>query len=385
MNVFLYTALFLLSFALQAQSFKVVGNVSSHLQPIEISSIAANKLTHLHYNYARVVNNQLVLSLQDSINLIQLQSLKKDHPDLKLLLSIGGENGSIGFSKASSDDGSRVQFASSTIQLIKKYKLDGIELHWVMTPLGKFENKYDPTDHYNYALLIEELRVALDEQSIREGKKKKDFYILSVAGSNKRQYLLYSKLKHVIDQIDYITLQTYAYKVQILNGGGVSPRLISGHHTNLYGSRSDAWPRRSVDLTVQEYIQHGIPAEKIVLGAACYGKGWIGVTDEENGLCQMTDGILKEDLSYKNIASTFLHDKGYKRFWDKTAKAAYLYNKEKSVFISYENKKSIRKKTKYIRKNKLAGAVIDQCQQDDRGKLTHAVSKGLRKIRLPFL
>jgi len=387
MKTLIITFFLLSSLTSFSQRFKIVANLSGEGDAIKVESIDPNKMTHLIYTHATISNGKVasdVSRTNDATNLKNLQTLKAINPDLKILISIGGNKFSGGYAEATGTDDNRELFITSILVFIEKYQLDGVELNWVMVPTGKFENKYNAADHYNYALLIEDLRVALDDKSRMKGKRSKDFYTLCVGGSNKRQYLMNSKFKFVIDDIDFINMQTYDYNVEILSGGGVSKAPISGHQGNLFGSRSDAWPRRSVDQTITEYKTFGLPLDKLVLGIAFHGRGWVNVHGEGNGLCQMTDGPLMEDFSFRNLQKNYLHQKDFKHYWDKHAKASYLYNKESAVFISYEDKHSIRKKTSYIRKHKLAGAHINDLQEDHKTQLASTVKRGLRWIRLPF-
>jgi chitinase len=382
-----FTFLLVAVCTVNAQRFKIVANVSGDAGLVDASSINPHKVTHLIYTYAVIVNGKVSLDTSkpnDAQNLESLCALRLVNPDLKVMISIGGEQSSADYIEATKTDEARELFIISVMSFVKKYKLDGVELFWLLNPTGKYENKFSTTDHYNYALLIEELRVAFDEQSRLDRKQRSDFYVLSVAGSNRRQYLLNSKFKYVIDDIDFINVQNINYRVEILNAGGVSGSSVTVHHTNLYSSRLDSWQRRSSDQTIEDYKLHGIPMHKLVLSISFHGKGFVNAENENHGLYQMSDGFLNDDLSYKNIRASYLHKHDYKTYWDKYAKAPYIYGKEKGIFISYDNKRSIRKKTQYIRKHKLGGAVISSCEEDYEGLLSAAVRRGLRRLRLPF-
>ena len=205
-----------------------------------------------------------------------------------------------------------------------------------------------------------------------------------MSGSSKRQYLFRSKLNVAHQYLDYITLQTFNYKVEILNAGGISGTLVTCHHSNLYPSRMDSWMRLSVDKTIREYIDHNIPSRKLVMGIPFFGKGWSNAYEDYNGLYQWAESKLEVDLSYKNISTHYIDQVDYQKIWDKQAKARYLYNKKNGVFISYDDKKTIRKKTLYIRRHKLGGAICGDYRQDD-GTLITPLKNGLRYIRWPFV
>ena len=63
------------------------------------------------------------------------------------------------------------------------------------------------------------------------------------------------------------------------------------------------------------------------------------------------------------------------RYWDATAKAPYLYNADKRIFVSYEDPESLALKCDYILKNKLAGIMFWEYSGDPKGELLKTVDK----------
>lgn len=375
--------IFFSSVAFGQRHYKVIAYISGD-SLIVPETIDVKKITHVHYTFASVSKGTIVPGINDSINLLQLNSLKGIRPKLKVLIAVGGENGSGGFSEAVASDSSRMKFAESILFYLKQHHLDGVEMHWELKPRGMFGNAFNSRDQENLVLLLQVLREKLDAQSKAEGRKKKNRYLLSMTGSSKRQYLFRSKLNVAHQYLDYITLQTFDYKVQILNAGGISGTLVSSHQSNLYPSRYDSWFRFSVDKTVKEYINHNIPSRKLVMGFAFYGQGWNNTYEDYNGLYQWAESKITDDLSYKNIVTQYVGQPDYQKLWDKQAKARYLYNKKNGVFISYDDKKAIRKKTLYIRRHRLGGAVFGDYRQDN-GTLLKPMKNGLLYLRLPFI
>jgi chitinase len=45
-------------------------------------------------------------------------------------------------------------------------------------------------------------------------------------------------------------------------------------------------------------------------------------------------------------------------YWDEVAKAPYLYNPAKKLFFTYDDKRSLELKTKYVIDNKLGGIMF---------------------------
>ena len=384
MKIILTTLLVFSSLALQAQRFKVGAYLSGD-SLVVAERISAKKITHLHYTFACVEKGEVVTGTNDSINLSKLTALKSINPKLKVLIAIGGAKGSAGFSEAVRSDSSREKLALSMISYVKKHALDGIEIHWTQKARGMFGNAFNAKDQHNLVLLLQTLREKLNQQSKLDGREKKKRYILCMSGSSQRQYLFRSELNVAHQYLDYINLQTFDYKVEILNAAGVSSTQVTGHHSNLFPSRSDSWMRLCVNRTVQEYITHTIPSRKLVMGIAFYGQGWSNAYEDVNGLYQWAESKLTDDLSYKNIVAKYLTQPDGIQYWDKQAKVPYLYNQKTGTFISYDNKKSIRKKTRYVHRHRMGGAFCVDYRQDDHNTLLKPMRRGLRRIRLPFI
>ena len=107
---------------------KIVGYVSGWSDP-DIENIHAEKLTHINYAFANVINNRPVLQRgYDASNLSRLNALKARNPDLKILVSVGGWTWSRYFSDAALTPASRLEFAESVTGMIREHELDGIDL-----------------------------------------------------------------------------------------------------------------------------------------------------------------------------------------------------------------------------------------------------------------
>ena len=384
MRCTVFLSLIFSSFFVQAQRhYKVIAYISGD-SLINAEQIQVKKITHVHYTYIFHEKGELVSRPKDSLNFIQLKKLQEIQPKLKVLMTVGGPINSSEFSRTLSSDSSREIFASSILAYIKKHALDGVEIHWEIKPRGMFGNAFNPKDQENLVLLLKVLREKLDAQSLADGRKKKNAYLLCLTGSSKRQYLFHSKLNVAHQYLDYITLHTFDYKVQILNISGISGLVVSGHQSNLYPSLVDSWMGLCVDKTVSEYINHNIPSRKLVMGISFSGQGWNNAYEAHNGLYQWAETKMTEDLSYRNIILRYEGQADYQKLWDNHAKAHYLYNKKNGVFISYDDKKSIRKKTLYIRRHRMGGLAFGDYRQDN-GTLLNPIKNGMRYIRLPFI
>ena len=57
-------------------------------------------------------------------------------------------------------------------------------------------------------------------------------------------------------------------------------------------------------------------------------------------------------------------DSGYVYHWDETAMAPYLYNPDRKIFFTYDDKRSVELKTRYVIDKKLGGIMFWQLAND---------------------
>jgi chitinase len=75
--------------------------------------------------------------------------------------------------------------------------------------------------------------------------------------------------------------------------------------------------------------------------------------------------FLRDSLTNKN---------GYERHWDKKARAPYLFNPEKKIFITYDDEKSVKEKCKYVQRHHLAGAMFWEYNSDKKEYLLKVIA-----------
>jgi chitinase len=374
--VILFSITFLTFNDAQAQKKKkhvVIGYVGGYNgRPINVDQIDAKKLTHINYAFVDCQDSMTVLGniKTDTINFRLLNSLKKINPDLKILISIGGWTWSKHFSDAVLTPTSRVLFAKTGTDIIRRYNLDGIDIDWEYPGQRGDNNTFRPEDKQNFTLMFIEIRKELDKLSAETGKK----YLLTAALNSSKNFIDHTEMGEVGKILDYANLMTY-------DMGG--PGGTVGHHTNLYGYGTKG--ASSADKGIQDFIALGVPAEKLVIGVAFYGKGVLASTTVNNGLGEKRAPAPPPGTPAPRIPAggyTFLKDsiinkKGYIRFWDKEAKAPYLFNAENKHFITYDDEESVKLKSKYVKKNKLAGAFFWQYSSDLKGYLLTVLDENL--------
>ncbi len=326
------------------------------------TNVPATSLTHINYAYALIRDGVPYLpGSEDEKNLYYLTSLTSKNPGLKILLSVGGWSGSKEFSDVALTDSSRRLFASRLAVLVSTYNLDGVDIDWEYPGQEGAGNVYRPADKYNFSLLLEAIRIALDRMSFlsRDGKP----YILSVAAGADRAWLDHVIMQDLVLLVDYINVMTYGYH------GDWEDR--TGHHTNLYVSSCEP-QGNSVNRTVKMFREAGLPPQKMVIGGALYGYWWLGVQDKKDGLCQKSSGE-RGVIAYYTIIDSLMEQGGSKILWDKKAHAPWLWNEEKRMFVTFDDPRSLADKARYVRERRLGGIMLRELSGDRDGELVNAV------------
>lgn len=322
------------------------------------------KLTHIIYSFTKVIDNQMKFAdTLEHENLKLLVAQKQNYPRLKVMIACGGWGGSGGFSDMALSPETRKQFVTSAIAFLEKYQLDGLDLDWEYPGLPGIGNTHRDEDKENFTALVQELRKAMDES----GKK----YLLTFASAGWEKYYNYIELDKVMPYVDYMNVMTYD------NVGGHDP--FTAHHTNLgYVNLEDlnGTPAKSIidtmatpasplsaEAIIDFCIKQGVNPKQIVIGAAFYGRGWVGVDPENNGLYQTTKGAWS-GASFSDLQDRYINKNGFVRHWDSVAKAPYLYNQSDSIFITYDDQESVKLKTHYAREKNLGGIMFWQLPSD---------------------
>jgi chitinase len=356
------------SSAQNKSKFIVNGYVGGYRGLVNVEDIDAKKLTHINYAFVNVKDSAAFLTnlKTDSTNFRKLNELKKINPDLKILISIGGWSWSENFSDAVLTPSSRKLFAKSSVDIIKEFNLDGVDIDWEYPAMkGEEGNIYRPEDKQNFTLMFKEIRAELNKLEAEKGRK----YLLTTAVGGSKSFVNNTEMAQVAEILDYILIMTYDY-------GGKSVN----HHTNLFPSKG-LEGGSSVHQSVLHFMEAGVPANKIGIGAAFYGKSREAETTIKNGLNQVqvpqSKALIGQGGGFAKLKNEFINKNGYQRHWDRHAKAPYLFNPTSKVFITYDDERSIKLKTKYIKKNKLAGIFFWEYFNDPDENLLNVIDKSL--------
>ena len=351
----------------KAKQQKIIGGyISAGGRPLVAGSVAADKMTRINYAFFHLKGNEIVEgSARDAENLAVLTGLKKDHPGLAVLISVGGGSGSGGFSDMALTKEGRTAFVDSAVALVEKYNLDGLDVDWEYPGYTHHNDKVRPVeDKPDYTLLLKELRLRFNVEQKKLGRH----LITSSATGWSTEWLDHTEMREASKWLDTVNLMCYDYyRVDDHN---------TGHDAPLYTNPAD--PKAfSTDRSVRENLAAGVPAKKLVIGVPFYGKTWKDVPAANNGLWQPVPAPVSGTPGYGQIAATMLGKPGWVRYWDPVAQAPYLYNAETHVFLTYDDVESEALKTKYVKDKGLAGVMFWQYTQDPSNTLLDAIDAGL--------
>lgn len=285
-----------------------------------------------------------------------LTRIREVNPEIKIILSVGGW-GAGGFSEAAATEQGRGAFAVSAANIVNDYALDGLDIDWEYPMMSTSGIASDLDDKYTFTSLLQSCRDELDKLPAPRR-------LLTIAAGAGKYWCANTEMEKVSSLLDYVQIMTY----DLSNGFGN----ITGHHTNLYQPER-AQSHSSAELSVRDFIAHGVPAEKLVIGAAFYSHWFQGVSDPGNGYYANSKVAGTHGPGYDRLVNEYIDKNGYVRYWDEKAKAPWLYNGD--TFITYDDPESLAYKIRYIKDNSLLGIMYWEYSS----AMEHSLTKVMRE------
>jgi chitinase len=320
-------------------------------------------------------------------NFQQLQALKAQNPNLKVLISLGGWTFSKYFSVAARTKEGRERLVSSCIDLFVKGNIpdpgwggmggpgaaagvfDGIDIDWEWPGSeGNAGNVISEQDKTNNTRLLEEFRKQLDRYGKATGR---DYLLTEFLPAAPAKIDAGFDVSHIFKYLDFGTVQGYD-----LHGAWES---VTNHQSNLFTSASDpSDPRFSVAATVTAYLQRGAPRDELVIGVPFYSRGWTGVAPANHGLFQTSSGpapgTWEAGVDDYKVTKGLLSS-GFTRYQDATG-AAWLF--DGTTFWTFDDPQVMATKARYVDDNRLGGIMFWELSGDTAdGELIRAIAGGL--------
>jgi chitinase len=326
----------------------------------------AAKIDTLIFAFAQLLDGQVVLDAARVEHLHRLTALKADHSGLSVAISIGGWAAG-GFSEAASSDAGRRAFADSAARMVSALDADGIDVDWEYPGHAESGIRASPEDRANFTVLLKAIRSSLDDAGAAHGRVGGHHYTLSIAAAD-GPFVSGIDIPAVAEYLDWFNLMTYDF----VN----SQTLTTGHHTGLHPGSLRPADGRTTECAVRQFLGHGVPPGKLVIGAAFYGREFADVDAREHGLYRHFSRYQGEH-PWPQLKAAYINHQGYVRFWDAAAEAPWLWNARRRRFISYDDPQSIAAKAAYARTLHLGGIMYWEQSLDPSGELLEAARRGL--------
>jgi GH18 family chitinase/predicted chitinase len=304
----------------------------------------------------------------------RINDLKSENPELKLLASVGGWtfNDPKGrewiFTTICSKKEYRDQFITMVINFCRDKNFDGIDMDWEYPGLADRNATLDAdgniipnsshNDFVNFALLLKEMSEAFEEEAANTGNDRLTLSIAVGINSSKNAGYDYSEIKKYVD---WIGLMSYDYN------GAWNP--VTGAQAPLFSNDN-----MSVDATLKLFTTtYGIPENKLVLGLACYGRGWSGVSQPQLGASATGPSPAtlyinaKGSIAFYEARDFITSGDGTVRYWDAASKTPFIHNSKTNVLFSYDDEASLHYKMKhgFTEYPDLAGVMFWDMTQDN--------------------
>jgi len=297
------------------------------------------------------------MDLEDEYRLAgfrKVTDLKYVNPKLKITLAIGGWNeGSTKYSEMARDPEKRKTFVESVVEFLKKHNFDGLDLDW------EYPAKRGgiPEDKDNFILLIRDLRAAFEPHG----------YLLTAAiGAAVPTIDTSYDVPSMYKYLDLVHVMCYDYH------GKWDKK--TGHNAPLYSRAQDTGKDvyLNVEHTVNHLMKKGAIPEKTVLGVPFYGRAFKLENPHDSRMgarsrsTSFAGPYTREDgfLGYNEICEELtLEDTPWKVVWDEDIMAPYMHNGLK--WVSFDNEKSIRKKSEFAFSRGLGGVMVWSIDTDD--------------------
>lgn len=294
--------------------------------------VGGNGYTHVAYSFASIDANFRLEPYESNYDVEvplyeDFNALKKEHPDLKTLVAIGGwtfnnpGETEYRFSDSASTAENRATFAASCLDFCRTYNFDGIDIDWEFP--GDLTHGGRDGDKENLVLMVQAIRKAFDDAG--------ESFIITVATPVAASRLNEGfDLAALAESVDFFHIMTY--NIYTPNSG----RTTIGANTDM----------PYIFNSVQYILNQGVLPNMIVLGLAAYGRSYV-LSDEScategcdfvspsTGGCGGSNGF----MPYFTIEE-YVESGNYKSlYWNPKTGTAELFV-DKDLYVSYDNDES---------------------------------------------
>ncbi|XP_058191958.1 uncharacterized protein LOC131308970 [Rhododendron vialii] len=314
-----------------------------------VTDINSPLFTHLICAFAGLNPStyQLNLSSSDAQSFSTFTpTVKQKNPTVTTLLSIGGGSAnSSTFTSMVSQSNFRKSFIESSIKTARSYGFDGLDFCWVSAATT--------SEMTNMATLFDEWRLAVESES---GNSSGSQLILTMAVRFSPDASF--PIESIKKNLDWVHVMAYDY-------------YMPGwwNHTAPFAALYDPGSRTNTKDGINDWIDGGLSANKLVLGLPFYGYAWMLVNPNDSAVGALAKGTAKgsridEDgaISYNDLKA-YMQSPGAVSEYNATYVVNYCVNG--SIWIAYDGVEVVKKKVAYAKKRNLLGYYVWQVSHDD--------------------
>lgn len=318
-------------------------------------ALNATLCTHILFIATTINSSQIALASPSDASKYfnKVPLLRKINPSLKLFVTNGGGNNNM-FSQVLASAENRTRFTKSLIPFIRKYDLDGLDIDWEFP--GFPPNP--PTQTANFTMLLQEIHDAFNSEALHSSQTRLQ---LSLAVGAAPTVIWTYDIPKLHSIVDFINLMCYDFRYYAV----YDP--ITGYNAPLYPK---TWREKPVFLSgntawaAYKWHEKGMPKEKIMVGIPTYAHTWtLMFPGKYHGLDAPATGPGPDgdEEPYVYVCDKIAN--GSTVVYDEDAAVPYAYNG--SLWISYDNERSVYEKTKWIIENSFGGIMIFTLNDDD--------------------
>ncbi|KAL4261039.1 Secreted chitinase LysM12-like protein [Pleurotus pulmonarius] len=244
--------------------------------------------THVHFAFATITQGlQIQLDDADAPLLRRLVAQKVNHPQLKVVIAVGGWDFSESqptrdlFSLMISSASNRNTFIASVTSFLSQFGVDGIDIDFEYP--GAMERNAPATDTPNLTAFFKDLRTALPTQ------------VISCAAPAGYWFLQGFEINKITSSVSYINMMSYDYHGQWdTNVADQDP--VTNPHTSILDMRDSAllYVRAGIDLSMVNLGLAFYARTYQLANSGCKGYGCTMVGGGAPGPCSASAGILTQ-------------------------------------------------------------------------------------------
>jgi len=329
-------------------------------------NVDPNLCTHIIYAFAKLAGNKLTAFEWNDESTPWMKgmyerfaAIKQTNPSVKLLLSVGGWNmASAPFTAMVATDASRREFATDTVQFLRKHNFDGIDIDWEYPA-----NRGSPAgDKLKYTQLLQTIHDEFAREAVPAGKDRLMLAAAVAAGKSKIDTAY--EVPDVCRLLDMVNLMSYD-----LHGAWED---VTGHVSPLYGRTGEIGNQTTlnVDWAAQYWVSKGCPKDKMNIGLSMYGRDfklpWAHTADGMGapaagagpaGLYTREAGFISYYEVCKKLAG------GATRHYEAEQKVPYFVDGD--MWCGYEDADSLKLKVDYTKQEGFGGIMVWALDLDD--------------------